>query len=148
MEVVDFNKYENFIRIGHKATEVGDHVYECTDLQDFPTPSALSVTLADLDKDAFTDLDGYTHRNRVRSDVIATLEISYEVLSDNDISYILNRISPMWIYVELIDKKTKKKKVHKMYASDKLYNTFRAWKDENGNWHEINSAFSVQFVEE
>ena len=47
---------------------------------------------------------------------------------NNDIAYILNRISPEWIYVELIDKKTQQKKVHKMYASDKEWNTFRVFK--------------------
>lgn len=147
-EVIDYNKYESYIRIGHKATEIDDHVYKCTDLEDFPTPSALGTILSDLDKDPYTDLDGYTHRNRVRNDVINTLEISYEILSDNDISYILNRVSPEWFYVELLDKKTKKKSLHKMYCVDKNFNVFRAWKDENNNWHEINSTLTLQFTEE
>lgn len=147
-QVVDYNKYESYIRVGHNATEIDDHVYSCSDLEDFPTPSLLETTLSDLDKDPYTDLDGYTHRNRVRNDVISTLEISYDILSDNDISYILNRIAPEWIYIELIDKKTKKKSVHKMYASDKTFGTFKVWKDENGEWHELKSAFSVQFTEE
>ena len=80
---MNFNKYENYIRVGHKA--------DGSDLENFPTPSALGTTLHDLDKDPFTDLEGYTHRNRVRNDVL-DIEISYEVLSDDDIAYILNRI--------------------------------------------------------
>ncbi len=136
---MNFNKYENYIRVGHKA--------DGSDLENFPTPSALGTTLHDLDKDPFTDLEGYTHRNRVRNDVL-DIEISYEVLSDDDIAYILNRISPVWIYIELINKKTKQRSLHKMYASDKSFNTFKVWKDENGNWKEIKSAFSVSFVEQ
>ena len=136
---MNFNKYENYIRVGHKA--------DGSDLENFPTPSALGTTLHDLDKDPFTDLEGYTHRNRVRNDVL-DIEISYEVLSDDDIAYILNRISTVWIYIELINKKTKQRSLHKMYASDKSFNTFKVWKDENGNWKEIKSAFSVSFVEQ
>lgn len=136
---MNFNKYENYIRVGHKA--------DGSDLENFPTPSALGTTLHDLDKDPFTDLEGYTHRNRVRNDVL-DIEISYEVLSDDDIAYILNRISNVWIYIELINKKTKQRSLHKMYASDKSFSTFKVWKDENGNWKEIKSAFSVSFVEQ
>ena len=107
---VDFNKYESYIRVGHTGyengyDEYGQIVYGCSDLADFPTPSAIGRTLHDVDKDAFTDLLGYTHRNRVRHDVEDIL-LTYNVLSDNDESHILNRISPEWIYVELTDKKT------------------------------------------
>lgn len=144
---MNYNKYENWIRVGHTATQNSDGTYNCTDLEDFPTPSALGTTLRDLDKDPFTDLQGYTHRNRVRHDVLE-VSLSYDVLSDDDLSYILNRISPAWIYIELIDKKTKTKKVYKVYASDKKFDTFKVFKDENGNWKEIESAFSVSLVQE
>lgn len=144
---MNYNKYENYIRVGHNGVENSDGSYSCTDLADFPTPSSLGTTLRDVDKDPFTDLQGYTHRNRVRHDVIE-IELNYSVLSDDDIAYILNRISPEWIYMELIDKKTKQKKVHKVYASDKSFDTFKVWKDDNDNWHELKSEFSVSFVEE
>lgn len=144
---MNYNKYENYIRVGHNGVENSDGSYSCTDLENFPTPASLGTTLHDVDKDAFTDLRGYTHRNRVRHDVY-DIEINYSVLSDDDIAYILNRISPEWIYMELIDKKTKQKKVHKVYASDKAFDTFKVWKDENDNWHELKSEFSVSFVEE
>lgn len=147
MEVIDFNKYENYIRVGHNGTDLGNHNYTCSDLEDFPTPSVFGRVLHDVDKDAFTDLQGYTHRNRVRHDV-EDVSLSWGALSDNDEEYILNRISPEWVYVELIDKKTKQKKVHKMYASDKEWDTFRIFKDTEGNWHSIDSEFSFSFVEE
>lgn len=147
MEVIDYAKYENYIRVGHTATgSAGSYV--CSDLADFPTPSTIQVTLSDLDKDPFTDLTGYTHRDRVRNDIISGFAITYNVLSEDDLQYILNRISPQWIYIELIDKKTKTKVVHKVYASDKTYNTYKAWVDENDVWHEESTAFSVTFVEE
>lgn len=147
MEVVDFNKYENYIRVGWNGTDIGNHVYTCSDLQDFPTPSSVRPTLHDVDKDAFTDLEGYTHRNRIRHDVY-DLEVGYSIMSDNDLAYILNRISPEWIYMELIDKKTLQPSVHKVYASDKQWDTFRVVKDTNNNWRTIEEAFTVTFVEE
>lgn len=137
MDVVDYNKYENYIRVGSSPQS----------LQNFPTPSSIGVTLHDVDKDAFTDLQGYTHRNRVRHDVY-DIQIGYNILSDNDLAFILNAISPQWVYVELIDKKTKQASVHKMYASDKAFNTFRVVKDSNNNWRTIEQAFSVSLVEE
>lgn len=145
--VRNYNKYEKFIRIGHNGVEGENHTYTCTDLEDFPTPSSMHRNLHDVDKDAFTDLEGYTHRNRVRHDV-EDFELAYPILSDDDISYILNRISPDWIYVELTDKKTKQKTIHKMYASDKEFDTKRIWKDEEGNWHEEDEALTFSLVEE
>ena len=137
MEVVDYNKYENYIRMGNSASS----------LQDFPTPSSIGVTLHDVDKDAFTDLQGYTHRNRVRHDVY-DIELGYNILSDNDLAFILNAISNEWVYIELIDKKTLARTTHKVYASDKQFNTFRVVKDSNNNWRTIEQAFTVTLVEE
>lgn len=145
---MDFNKYEKYIRIGHTATKNADGSYSCSDLQDFPTPSMLGRTLHDVDKDAYTDLKGYTHRNRVRHDV-EDIAITYYTLSPNDEQYILNRISPVWVYVELTDKKTGQKKVHKMYASDKAWNVQQVMYDEEtGKWYERDVDFQFSLVEE
>lgn len=144
---MDYAKYENYIRIGHNGVKNADGSYSCSDLQNFPTPSSLGRTLHDTDKDPFTDLKGYTHRNRVRSEV-DDIELSYNILSDDDESYILTRIKPEWIYVELINKRTKQRVVKKMYASDKKWDTFKVWKDENGNWHTEDVAFTFSLVEE
>lgn len=135
----DFNKYEDYIRIGHKA--------DGSDLENFPTPSSIARGLRDVDLDAYTDLRGYTQRNRVRHDV-EQITIGYNVLSPNDEAYILNRISPVWIYVELTDKKTRAKSLHKMYASDKEWNTRWVMKDSSGNWYEQDMDFTVTFTEQ
>ncbi len=135
----NFNKYEDYIRIGHKS--------DGSDLEDFPTPSAISRGLRDVDKDAFTDLKGYTQRNRVRHDV-EQITLGYNILSPEDEQYILNRISPVWVYVELTDKKTRTKKIHKMYASDKEWSVRWAMKDNNGNWYEQDMEFSVTLTEQ
>lgn len=210
MDKIDYNKYEKYIRIGHNATKVNGE-WVCSDLQDFPTPSELGRILHDVDVDAFTDLKGYTHRNRVRHDV-EDITLTYFTVADRDESYMLNRISPAWVYVELTDKKTlvnvtdsngylkyaKKitntttsevtlegtywydasnedlyeevdgtytevttfnladyqeilvnaKKVHKMYASDKEWNTFRIIKTGNGQYYTQDIDFSFSLVEE
>lgn len=136
-EKVNYNKYENYIRVGTSPQT----------LQDFPTPSSIGYLLADVDKDPFTDLQGYTHRNRVRHDVLS-LELGYNILSDEDLAFILNTISNAWVYVEVKDKKTLQRSVHKMYASDKQFGAFRAWQDEDENWQEEEQEFTVTMVEE
>lgn len=134
---MSYAKYETYIRVG--ATK--------DTLKPFPTPSEFKRTLSDVDKDPFTDLKGYTHRNRVRHDV-ENFTLSYNILSDEDEQYILKAISPVWFYVEVTDKKTGSKSVHKMYASDKTWDTFKVWKDSKGVWHEETVAFTVSFVEQ
>ena len=137
METWNYNKYENVIRVGNSANS----------LANFPTPSSLGYLLADVDKDPFTDLQGYTHRNRVRHDVLS-LELGYGVLSEDDLAFILNAISNVWVYVEVTNKKTKAKSVYKMYASDKQFNTFRIVEDENHVYHELHQDFTVTLVQE
>lgn len=136
---MDFNKYEDYIRIGHQA--------DGSDLANFPTPSAIGRSLKDVDLDAYTDLRGYTQRNRIRHDV-EQITLGYNVLSPDDEAYILNRISPVWIYVELTDKKTKQKSLHKMYASDKDWNVKWAMKNSDGSWYEQDIDFEVTLTEQ
>ena len=137
---------ENYIRIGHTATgEYGN--YDCSDLADFPTPSEMPYTLNDVDKDPFTDLEGFTHRNRVRIDVL-TVDLNYKYMTDDIQEYILKRIEPEWFYVELINPKTKRKEIHKMYASSKATNVMRATKNSDGSYTNEYIAFQVTLVEE
>lgn len=135
----NFNKYETYIRIGHNPNG--------SDLQNFPTPSTIGRSLKDVDLDAYTDLRGYTQRNRVRHDV-EQITLGYNVLSPNDEQYILNRISPEWIYVELTDKKTGGKSIHKMYASDKDWNVHRVIQNSDGSWYEQDVDFEVTLTEQ
>ena len=136
MELVNYGKYENYIKIGSSVNN----------LSQLPTPSSVGYTLSDVDKVPFTDLQGYTHRNRVRHDVLS-LQLNWNILSESDIAYILNAISPVWVYVQIKDKKTQQLSTHKMYASDKQFDVFRVIEDDNG-FHEINQDFSVTLVEE
>jgi len=136
MEVINFNKNEDYIRVGSSPSN----------LADFPTPSTLAITLHDLDKDAYTDLKGKTHRNRVRHDVY-DIQLGYSVLSDADLAFILNAISPTWFYIELPNLKTQGRTVHKVYASDKEVDTYRVFKVGN-NWKTVHQAFSVTLIEE
>lgn len=135
----NFNKYETYIRVGHNPNG--------SDLQPFPTPSTIGRSLKDVDLDAYTDLKGYTQRNRVRHDV-EQITLGYNVLSPNDEQYILNRISPAWIYVELTDKKTGGKTIHKMYASDKDWNLHRVVQNSDGSWYEQDVDFEVTLTEQ
>ena len=84
----------------------------------FPTPSEMPYTLNDVDKDPFTDLLGFTHRNRVRIDVL-TFDCNYKYLDDDTQAYVLQVIEPEWFYAEIINPKTKVKEIHKVYCSSK-----------------------------
>lgn len=130
-------KYEKFIEIGDSPTT----------LLPFYTPSNLTNSLNDVDKDPFTDLEGYTHRNKVREDVLS-LDLSYNYLTEEDLSNLLKKISPVWFYVKLTDRKTKTKNVYKMYASTKKFDTWKIVKQADGTFKEEFVAFSVSFVEE
>lgn len=148
MQEINNTKYTTAIRISHTATgSYGNYVVQESDWQTLAVPTALQRRLHDVDVDAFTDLLGFTHRNRVRHDV-EDFDLGYAVLNDNDEQTLLNLISPEWIYVELVDKKTGNKKIHKMYASDKEWNVYHLYQDGNNNWHEVNTDFSFSLVEE
>ena len=134
---MEYGKYETYIRVGSSPSN----------LHSFPTPSEFKRTLSDVDKDPYTDLKGYTHRNRVRHDV-ENFTLVYNVLGDEDLEYILQAISPAWFYCEVTNLKTGSKSVHKMYASDKQWNTYRVTKDNQNNWVETETAFTVSFVEQ
>ena len=148
MQEINNTKYTTAIRISHTATgSYGNYVVQESDWQTLAVPTALQRRLHDTDVDAFTDLLGFTHRNRVRHDV-EDFDLGYAVLNDNDEQTLLNLISPEWIYVELIDKKTGNKKIHKMYASDKEWGVYHLYQDSNNKWHEVNTDFSFSLVEE
>ena len=114
---------------------------------DVPTPSEMPYTLNDVDKDPFTDLLGFTHRNRVRTDVI-TFDLNYKYCNDDTQAYILQVIEPEWFYAEIINPKTKAKEIHKVYASSKQVNVRVVRKDENENYYNDYVDFQVTLVEE
>ena len=104
MQEINNTKYTTAIRISHTATgSYGNYVVQESNWQELPVPTALQRRLHDVDVDAFTDLLGFTHRNRVRHDV-EDFDLGYAVLNDNDEHILLDLISPEWIYVELVDK--------------------------------------------
>lgn len=113
----------------------------------FPTPSEMPYTLNDVDKDPFTDLQGFTHRNRVRIDVI-TFDCNYKYLDEDTQAYILQVIEPEWFYAEIINPKTKTKEIHKVYASSKKTDVRVARKDENDRYYNDYIDFQVTMVEE
>ena len=114
---------------------------------DFPTPSEMPYTLNDVDKDPFTDLQGFTHRNRVRVDVL-TFDCNYKYLDEDTQAYVLQVIEPEWFYCEIINPKTKAREIHKFYASSKGTNVRIVREDTNHNWYNDYVDFQVTMVEE
>lgn len=146
--IINNTKYDNHIRISHTATgSYRNYRVNESDWRNLPVPTSMARRLHDVDVDAFTDLLGFTHRNRVR-DEVEDFDLGYAILNDDDEAYLLELIRPEWFYVELINKRTKKKEIHKMYASDKEWNVYHCWRDASGNWHEANTDFAFSLVEE
>lgn len=142
------NHLENYIRVSHKASgDFGNYTVAESDWLSFPTPSSMPYTLNDVDKDPFTDLLGFTHRNRVRIDVL-TFDLQYNYLDEDTQAYVLQAIEPEWFYVEIIHPKTKKRSIHKVYASSKSTDVMRVTQDSNGNYVNQYVGFSVTLVEE
>ena len=81
-------------------------------------------------------------------EIAEDFDLGYAVLNDDDEQTLLNLIDPEWIYVELKDKKTGNKAIHKMYASDKEWNVYHLYQDNQNNWHEVSTEFSFSLVEE
>jgi hypothetical protein len=151
MQNIDMSKVqylENYIRISHKATgDYGNYVVNENDWLNFPTPSEMPYTLNDVDKDPFTDLTGFTHRNRVRTDVL-TFDCNYNYLDEDTQAYVLQVIEPEWFYAEIVNPKTKVKEIHKFYASSKKTNVRVVRKDENDRYYNDYVDFQVTMVEE
>lgn len=156
MQEINNTKYSTVIRIAHDeyrdgvrsvSGSYGNYTVQDWAWHNLAVPTALNRRLHDADVDAFTDILGFTHRNRVRHDV-EDFDLGYAVLNDEDEQTLLNLIDPEWIYVELIDKKTGQKKIHKMYASDKEWNVYHLYQDSNNDWHEVNTDFAFSLVEE
>lgn len=146
MNNVDY--LENYIRVSHRASgSYGNYTVAAGDWINFPTPSEMPYTLNDVDKDPFTDLKGFTHRNRVRVDVL-TFDLNYKYLNEDTQAYVLQTIEPEWFYVEIINPKTKTKQIKKVYASSKGTNVRIAKKDGNGNYYNDYVGFQVTLVEE
>ncbi len=139
---------DNYIRISHTATgSYGNYSVNNNDWINFPTPSEMPYTLNDVDKDPFTDLRGFTHRNRVRTDVL-TFDCNYNYLDEDTQAYVLQAIEPAWFYAEIINPKTKVKEIHKVYCSSKKTDVWLVKKDQNNNWHNQYVGFQVTMVEE
>ncbi len=139
---------ENYIRISHNATgDFGNYVVADEDWINFPTPSEMPYTLNDVDKDPFTDLLGFTHRNRVRTDVI-TFDCNYNYLDEDTQAYVLQVIEPEWFYAEIINPKTKQKEIKKVYASSKKTNVRIVKENGNGEFYNDYVDFQVTMVEE
>ena len=148
---IDLNNVQyldNYIRVSHTATgDYGNYVVNENDWINFPTPSSMPYTLNDVDKDPFTDLIGFTHRNRVRTDVL-TFDCNYNYLDDDTQAYVLQVIEPEWFFVEIINPKTKVKEIHKVYCSSKKTNVRLVREDANHNLYNDYVDFQVTMVEE
>lgn len=111
----------------------------------FPFVSVgLTEGLRDVDLDAYTNLEGYTVRNRKREDV-RTFDFNFETMTGRELHTILNLVKQVWFNVTFFDEKDWAMVTKKMYCSDKTYEKYYMDDNPDKNLYQ-NVTFS--FVEE
>ena len=100
--------------------------------------------LRDVDLDAYTNLEGYTVRNRVREDV-RTLDFSFDNMEGRELHTLLNLVKKEWFNVTFFDEKDWAMVTKKMYCSDKTYQKYYMADNPDENLYQ-NVAFG--FVEQ
>lgn len=102
-------------------------------------PDTYKVTIADLDASANRSGNGTLFRDRVA--VKRTIEVSWLMLSAQDLSVLLNSVSPVFFTVTYLDPQTNGQKVGTFYVSDR--NSGVAVKNSDGTYQWRDVSFSM-----
>lgn len=86
----------------------------------FPYTPVHDAGLNDVDLDAYTNLKGYTIRNRVRHDV-HTLDFNIPVLTGVEMKKLMAMRSPVWFQCSFWDESSWSMVTKKMYCSSPKY---------------------------
>lgn len=100
--------------------------------------------LNDVDLDAYTNLGGYTVRNRVREDV-RTFDFTFPIMNGTELHTLLNLVKKEWFQVTFFDEKDWAMVTKKMYCSAKTYNKYYIDPNPENNLYE---DITFSFVEE
>nr|DAI31740.1 MAG TPA: hypothetical protein [Bacteriophage sp.] len=111
----------------------------------FPFTPVHEAGQNDVDKDAYTNLKGYTVRNRVRHDV-KTLDFNIPTMTGAELKQLLNMRSPVWFQCTFFDESEWKIVTKKMYCSSPKYKKY--YIDKNNPLNNIYTDVQFGFVEE
>lgn len=89
----------------------------------FPYTPLHSAGQNDLDKDSYTNLEGYTVRNRIRHDV-KTLDFNITTMSGLELKKLLEMRNDVWFECTFFDESEWKIVTKKMYCSSPKYDKY------------------------
>lgn len=108
-------------------------------------PTNISASQEDVDLDAYTNLSGYTIRNRVRHDV-KTLEFNLPVMTGKELHNLLKLRDPVWFQCSFFDESEYKMVTKKMYCSSPKYTKY--YLDKNNPDNNIYTDINFSFIEQ
>lgn len=111
----------------------------------FPWTPVHDASQEDVDLDAYTNLAGYTVRNRVRHDV-KTLDFNISTMTGAELHTILALRSPVWFNCSFFDESEWGMVTKKMYCSSPKYT--KEYIDKTNPNNNIYSNIQFSFIEE
>lgn len=111
----------------------------------FPYTPEHDASQEDVDRDAYTNLDGYTIRNRVRHDV-KTLTFNIPSMTGAELHTLLQLRSPVWFQASFFDESEWAVVTKTMYCSSPKYHKLYIDKTNPNNNIYTNVQFS--FIEQ
>lgn len=111
----------------------------------FPYTPIHDASQEDLDKDAYTNLDGKTIRNRIRHD-IKTLDFNIPTMTGEELKELLQLRNPVWFNATFFDEAEWGMVTKKMYCSSPKYTKY--YIDPENPLKNIYQNIRFSFVEE
>lgn len=113
--------------------------------EEFPFTPVHDAGQNDVDLNSYTNLKGYTVRNRVRHDV-KTLDFNIPTMTGAELKKILDMRDPVWFNCTFFDESEWKIVTKKMYCSSPKYKKY--YIDKNNLLNNIYTDIQFSFVEE
>lgn len=111
----------------------------------FPFTPTMSAAQEDVDRDSYTNLEGYTIRNRVRHDV-KTLDFNIPYMTGPELHSLLNLRNDVWFNCSFFDEDSYSIITVKMYCSSPKYTKYYI-DNENPN-NNVYTDVQFSFIQE
>ena len=111
----------------------------------FPWTPEMDAGQEDVDRDAYTNLEGYTIRNRVRHDV-KTLEFNIPYMSGSELHSLLALRDSVWFNCSFFDEMAWDMITVKMYCSSPKYH--KTYIDKTNPNNNIYTDIQFSFIQE
>ena len=106
---------------------------------ELPSPDTYEVTISDLDASASRSGNGTLFRDRIA--IKRTINLGWYLIDAEELSAILNAVSPVFVTVSYLDPETMSLKHGEFYASDRNQGVAMKQPDESYKWGNV--SFSL-----